>query len=476
MKRIYAFLVSIMLFAVWMSCYPSAAMAAEMKANAAFDISKMSDMSDFDPANPVIPTGDTIKIAVLWPHSGPAAITGNVAWASFGWVAHDINKRGGILIDGKRKLIELIKADTMSKQDQAKTVAERMVLQENVKILVGTSGSNIQKVINEVANKYKVIAMNVGALSDDLQDATNFSRYAFMSSPSTEEVGRAMAYYYGKIRKKEKKFYILCQDYSFGRELAEGFKKGLKEFYPEAELIGEDYHKLFLTDFAPYLTKIKASKAEVIFTGDWNPDAVTLLKQARQLGVTIPFAQMYLTDPNSLTDIGVEGTKGLVLIDPCDTPTMFKNAGYVKFYKAWNNQWKTKWKTAPYNTPYFEHGTGGSAIGSWLQQAYWLASVLERAQSLDAEKIIKVWEGDSYKFATGMVVKMRACDHKGIQDFTIGEYLPPAQQKGFFAIPPYHYSMDYSYIGKAWTIPAAYVLPKMDQKLDRCTGKSGWGE
>lgn len=40
---------------------PSTAMAAKAdkgpKVNAAFDASKMGDMSDFDPANPIIPTG-----------------------------------------------------------------------------------------------------------------------------------------------------------------------------------------------------------------------------------------------------------------------------------------------------------------------------------------------------------------------------------------------------------------------------------
>ena len=33
---------------------------------------------------------------------------------------------------------------------------------------------------------------------------------------ATAQVGRAFAYYYGQIRKKEKKFYILNQDYLFG--------------------------------------------------------------------------------------------------------------------------------------------------------------------------------------------------------------------------------------------------------------------
>ena len=241
---------------------------AQTPAIAAFDFKSMGDMSDFDPANPVIPTGDTIKIAIVASFSGPAALVGQIYWASALWAAHDINKRGGIMVDGKKKLVELIKADHMSKPDQAKKITERMVLQEKVHALWGTDGSNLQKIINETANKYKVISINTASLSDDLQDATNFSRYAFQSSMSADQLGRGLAYYYGKIKKKEKKFYILCQDYSFGHVLADGFKKGLKEFYPEAQIVGEDYHKLFLTDFAPYLEKIKASGAEVIFTGD----------------------------------------------------------------------------------------------------------------------------------------------------------------------------------------------------------------
>ncbi len=245
------------------------------KCDAAFDVNKMGDMSDFDPNNPVIPTGDTIKIALVASFSGPAALVGQIYYISVLWAVHDINKRGGILVDGKKKLVQVIKADHMSKPDQCKKVCERMVLQEKVHVLWGTDGSNLMKIINETANKYKVIAQNTASIADDLQDATNFSRYAFMTSFSTDQIGRGMAYYYAQ-RKKEKKFYILCQDYMFGHAMASGFKNGLKEYYPEAELVGEDYHKLFLTDFAPYLTKIKASGAEVIYTGDWIPDAANV--------------------------------------------------------------------------------------------------------------------------------------------------------------------------------------------------------
>lgn len=448
-----------------------AASAKASGVNAAFDAAAMSDMSDYNPARPVIPTGDTIKIAVVAPFSGPAQLNGQMYFASVQWVAHDINKRGGLLVDGKKKLVQIIKADHMSKPDQCKKICERMALQEKVHFFWGTSGSNMMKIINEVANKYKIISQNCAAITDDLNDLENYGRYQFMSCFTTDQIGRGLAYYYGQIRKKESKFYILCQDYSYGRDIADSFKQGLKEYFPTAKIVGEDYHKLFLTDFAPYLTKIKASGAEVIYTGDWHPDAGTLLKQARQMGIRLPFANVYMTEPNMLHEVGVEGTAGLVNIDAYNLPSpCFKTPGQIKYYKTWNNQWKNVWKTPPFNSRLFEHGAG--SIGSWVMNTYWLMSVIERAQSTDPEKIIKVWEGDSYQAANGKILRMRACDHKEIQDLTVLEYVTPEKQKVAMNIPPYYWYKGTSYIGPGWRIPAEKILPPMDRKIPACKGKN----
>jgi ABC-type branched-subunit amino acid transport system substrate-binding protein len=368
-KMIFAAMITICCF-----CLVIAPQA--LAANAKFDPGQMSDMSDFDPNNPVIPTGDTIKIAIVASFSGPAAIVGEIYWVPVQWAAHDINKRGGILVDGKRKKVEVIRANHMSQVAQAKKISEKMVLQDKVDVLWGTNGSHLMKVINQVAKKYKTIAQTTAALSDELYDHKNFTRYSFMSSFSTQQIGMAAAYYYSQ-RKKEKKFYILCQDYLFGHSMAQGFKDGLKKFYPEAEIVGEDYHKLFLTDFAPYLTKIKASEAEVIYTGDWIPDAANLLKQSRQMGITLPFANTFINEPTFLHEVGVEGTKGLVHVEQFGTSgKYFKTAGQIMYYKAWNNLWRNKWKE-PWTTRLWEHGTG--TMGSYRQQTYWLLSVIERA-------------------------------------------------------------------------------------------------
>ena len=330
------------------------------------------------------------------------------------------------------------------------------------------------KVINNVANKYKVIAMNGASSSDDFQTAESFGRYGFQTCFSANQVARGLAHYYGQIRKKEKKFFILCQDYGFGRVFADGFKRGLKEYYPEAEIVGEDYHKLFLTDFAPYLTKIKASGAEVIFTGDWIPDAANLAKQARGMGINLPFANLWMIDANLLHELGAEATKGWVHVGPFHSPVPFDSVpGYTKFYEAWNDQWK-KWKTVPYNSRSFEHPVG--ITGSWIMETHWLLSVMERVKSTDADKIVQLWEGVTYRQVRGKVMKMRACDHKVIQDLSAEEFEPPEQQKASFTIPPYYWFKGASFTGSIYRLPAETILPWMDPELDRCKGKNGWGE
>jgi ABC-type branched-subunit amino acid transport system substrate-binding protein len=446
-------------------CFSLLVAPQALAVNDAFDPGKMADMSDFDPNNPVIPTGDTIKIAIVASFSGPAAFVGEIYFAPVQWAAHDINKRGGIMVDGKRKMVQVIRADHASRVPQAKSVSERMVLQEKVDLLWGTNGSHLMKVINQVAKKYKTIAQCTAALSDELYDHKNFTKYSFMSSFQTNQIGRAAAYYYGQIRKKEKKFYILCQDYLFGRSMAQGFKDGLKEYYPEAEIVGEDYHKLFLTDFAPYLTKIKASGAEVVYTGDWIPDAANLAKQARQMGMMLPFAHTFLDEPNFLHEVGIEGTNGLVQIAQYSGPNpAFKNAGQIMGYKAWNNLWKNKW-TKPFNSYTFKHGPIAGNLGSYMMQTYWYLSVLERAGTTDPEKIIRTWEGDSYQFLNGKVITMRATDHKAIQDLHAVEFVPPEDQKQSYNIEPYYWYNGCSNAGPVSTIPADKILPKLDPKL-----------
>jgi ABC-type branched-subunit amino acid transport system substrate-binding protein len=409
------------------------------------------DMSSFDPNRPEFPiSGDTIRVGLLMPFSGSAAFYGEMSWLVLGWVVHDINSQGGILVDGKRKKIQIIKGDTQVKPDIAKRVAERLCLEDKVDVIIGTSGSHINLVGQGVAAKFKRIYMNLAAFSDSLHDGKNFNRYTFRTCGTTTTLGSAMAYYYST--RPERKFYILCPDYLAGHDMAESFKQGMKKFKRNAEIVGEAYHPLWTKDFAPYLTKIKGSGAEVIFTVDWAADAQNLIKQSRQMGVNLPLAGPHLDDPQALETIGGPAGRGIVTVyfHQCS----FDHPKTKAFNELWHQQWKG-WKK-PYGSIAYAWPFGWSA-GASVPYCYWLFDVIRRAGSADAEKIIKIWEGDEYQSVTGAVLKMRACDHQAIQDLYVSQLDFPTKW--------YPNAAGYT---KAFVVPSRFCMPPMAEDLERC--------
>jgi len=405
------------------------------------------DMSTFDPNHQVIPTGDTIRVGLFMPFSGSAALPGEISWLVLGWVVHDINSQGGILVDGKRKKIQIIKGDTQVKPEIAKRVAEKLCLEDKVDVIVGTSGSHINLVGQMVAAKYNRIYMNWVAFSDALHNGKNFNRYTFRTCGTTTTLGFALAYYYST--RPEHKFYILCPDYLAGHDIAEAFKQGMKKYKPYAEIVGEAYHPLWTKDFAPYLTKIKGSGAEVIFTSDWAADVQNLIKQSRQMGVNLPLAGPHLDDPQALEAIGGPMGRGIVAVyfHQCS----FDHPKTKAFNDLWHEQWKG-WKK-PYDSTLYAWPLGWTGIPYY----YWLFDVIQRAGSTDPEKIIQTWEGDEYQSITGAVLKMRACDHQAIQDLYVSQLDFPTKW--------YDKAAGYT---KAFAVPSRFCTPPIAEDLERC--------
>ncbi len=440
---------AVLLFICSMAFCVSAGPAAAMPA---FDVYKMSDMSDFNPNTFTNPEGDdVIKIGLMSMFSGAGSRNGEIFWLTTTWNAYDINKRGGLMVDGKKKKIAVFKGDTQGKPAITKKEAEKLCLEEKVDFLTGSPGSHTCLVIQTVAKKYKKIFVNTLGVAESLMDAKNFNRYTFRTIQTTAMHGAAMAYFYSK--RPEKKFYLINQDYSYGHDMAAGFKRGLKMYKPNAVIVGDIYHPLFQKDMAPYITKVMASDAEVIFCSDWLPDAGNFLKTARELGVDLPIANMYIDDPNVLAPVGIKGITGLV--NQKDFLIGFDTPEHAKWLNDWHESWKNWGK--PYETPIYQWNT--QTLGQVIEDLYWLFDVVERAGTTDSEKIIDIWEGDEYKSIL-RVRTMRACDHQAVNDTFVAEFVHPN---------PYY--DDIAYAKDIVRVPAEYCTQPVPEGLDRCEKK-----
>ena len=97
-----------------------------------------------------------------------------------------------------------------------------------------------------------------------------------------------------KGRPNIKKVYLINQDYSFGQAVRKEARAMLKEKRPDIEIVGDELHPLLkITDFSPYIAKIKASGADSVITGNWGQDIALLLKAAADAGLQTDWYTYY---------------------------------------------------------------------------------------------------------------------------------------------------------------------------------------
>jgi len=420
----------------------------------AFEILK-GDLSKFDPNRQTFPTsGDTIKIAIWDTFSGVDAWIGESFFVILGFVAQDVNSQGGILVDGKMKKIQIIKSDTQARPDPGRRAAEKAILEDKINVFAGVGGSHVAKAGMSVAKEHKVLFLNNAACSDELMDLPDWNEYVFRTCGTGSTFAKSLAIFYEK--RPETKFYILAQDYLWGHSSAAVFKKVLKESKPNSQIVGEEYFPVFTKDFAPYLEKVRASGAEVIFTMAWGADDENLIKQSRQLGLKsplkpeyyIPLASPFLDVAQPLEVIGPQAGRGLVLCTDFELDLRVPNV--QKLCNIWKTLWKT-WKS-PYNTNLYQWPNGG--LYRNLTSYYWYCKVIEKAGSTDPKKVIAAWEGDTFDFF-GWKHYMRPADHQVIADRPICEMVFPHKWENPHLAAP----------GDPIWIPAAKCLPAFDEKL-----------
>lgn len=72
--------------------------------------------------------------------------------------------------------------------------------------------------------------------------------------------------------------------------------------YTVVEKTLHDVNKI--QDFAPYVSKISAAKADTIMTGNWSNDLLLLMKAAKAAGLKARFATIYLDQQGNISTAG----------------------------------------------------------------------------------------------------------------------------------------------------------------------------
>lgn len=345
---------------------------------------------------------EPIKILALDVISGPFKDIGDRYQAGVKYAVDEINASGGI--DGRK--IQLFVDDSQLKPDVAQRRALKYILDDGVKIIIGGTGSNVVKALAQVADKQKIVLVLYSG-EDDAITGADFVPSVFRLSLNTTM--HATATVAALADKPYQKFYFLHQDYSFGRSIAESYKRALDRFKPGWKLAGEDYHPIATKDFAPYIQKILASDADMVLSGNWGSDLTVLHKQAADFRVKQPFGHVFLSDPVAMREIGQAAIGSItseIYMLGVDTP---RNRAFIE-------GWHQKNKGTDHPWPAF-------AIGKGYNTTMFLAEALKKAKSEDYAKLVPAWEGLEFDGLMGKQV-MRACDHQIQSPVAVAEMTP----------------------------------------------------
>jgi branched-chain amino acid transport system substrate-binding protein len=341
---------------------------------------------------PVAEEAETIKIGFLAPFSGIFKEFGPNNYEAIKFAVKEQNAKGGIL--GKK--IESSRGDSQFKPDIAVRKAKKLILEDKVNLITSGGGSHEAVALNRVATQHRVIFINVNQVVDSLQ-GTDFSRYAFRVSANNYAIISALAQF--MATRPYRRYYIICPDYVLGHDTASVFKKQIKQYIPDAQIVGEDYHLVGTKEFRHYINNVKAAEADAIFSSSFAPDLYHLIRQARSQGLEAPFpiSTMNFLTPGDIRRrdaVGILSAAGYTMT--VDTPE--NKALVAKYHKQ--HKYDTRWKK------WVNPERGGMIIG--YQMAF---AAIERAGSLDSEKIIEAFEGFRYKTPMGWW-HMRKCDHQ----------------------------------------------------------------
>jgi branched-chain amino acid transport system substrate-binding protein len=237
---------------------------------------------------------DTIKIAYIDPLSGPGATVGKVGIAELQMLADELNAKGGAA--GKK--FEILPLDNKTNPQESLVQAQKAV-DSGARYLTQGNGSSVALALTDWVRKYnernpgsEVLFLNYAAVDPALtNDKCNYwhFRWDANSDMKMEALTNFM-----KTQPSIKKVYLINQDYSFGQAVRSAARSMVTAKIPGIEIVGDELHPLLkVTDFSPYIAKIKASGADTVITGNWSQDIALLLKAGADAGLQVNWYTYY---------------------------------------------------------------------------------------------------------------------------------------------------------------------------------------
>jgi branched-chain amino acid transport system substrate-binding protein len=361
-------------------------------------------------ATPALSQSKVVKIGDLGSKVGVFEGYGKYQTMFIQLAVEELNAKGGVL--GHK--IEMISEDDETKPAPAVRKAEKLILQDEVKLLVGAVSSGSTMAVMDVSKKHKTLHWNAVSCAEFMR-TTKFHKYYFSNQPDSRMQANGLAKYIHD--KMGKRVYIFYTDYAMGQSDGRQFKTALEKL--GGEVVGVAGAPLDTKDFSPWFGAINQANPEVLFLAFAGTDSLRLMTQLHSFGMTKKYK--------------LAGIDCFLLQQ--DLPSIAEPMeGFVQLahYSAYNPDKQMQSVNARFKKRF---GVDGNIMaGAYDGVMFWAAAV-EKVKSFDADKVAAALEGMCLENTHVGTQCIRKDDHQVVMDMHLykvekGKNIPIARLEG----------------------------------------------
>jgi branched-chain amino acid transport system substrate-binding protein len=262
---------------------------------------------------------EILDIGVILPLSGDASYWGSNPKKGLELAVTEISKAN------KTKTINLHYEDDACDPKKAVSAFHKLVDIDKVKIIIGPACSSSALAIAPLAAKKDVLLLAF-AEADSLSGIPNVFR---LWAPNGRQ-----AITLAKYANKFNSIATLSVENAYGNDLTRLFKKELGQ--EKKIVISETYQAEAAGDLKTQLLKIKSKKPDALLFVSYIKDGALLVKQAKNLGITIPLIGPSTINNNDFYSQLNSQADGIILADLPDTST-------TAFRERWQKEYNEPW-------------------------------------------------------------------------------------------------------------------------------------
>ena len=311
-----------------------------------------------------------IKIGLLNEMTGGNATIGTAAANGAKLAIKEINANGGLL--GKQ--IKAVVADNKSEPSEAANAMTKLLTQDRVVAVTGTFSSSNAIAAASVAEANKSPYLVAGATNPKVtvdEKTKTVKKYIYRVCFIDPFQGTVAANFAAKDLKVKKAAMLVDNSSDYSKGLAEFFEAALKK--EGGEIVANEAYLQKDTDFKATLTKIKSKGAEVLYVPGYYEEVGKIVKQAREMGITVPI-------------IGADGWDSPKLVEIASVSAL-NNTYFTNHYSVEDTSPKAQAFVDAYTKEYGQKPEALAVLG--YDAVYVLADAIKRANSTDSAKIIE---------------------------------------------------------------------------------------